>query len=72
MGVLKNPYPTWTEFDVFGQQKFFSFLFEVNLEYDKKEGYRTPKYTVLKRVCEQIELVGSANVEMGGVEPPCK
>ncbi len=69
MGVLKNPYPTWAEFDVFGQQKFFSFLFEVNLEYDKKEGYRTPKYTVLKRVLEEIESSGSVDVEMTGVEP---
>ena len=72
MGVLKNPYPTWAEFDVFGQQKFFSFLFEVNLGYDKKEGYRTPKYTVLKRVLEEIESSGSVDVEMDGFEPSCK
>ena len=71
-GILKQPCKTWVELDIFQQQKFFSFLFEQNLVYGKKEGYRTPKYTVLKRVCEQIELVGSANVEMGGVEPPCK
>jgi len=44
----------------------------VNLEYDKKEGYRTPKYTVLKRVLEEIESSGSVDVEMLGIEPRCK
>jgi len=34
----------------------------VNLEYDKKEDYRTPKYTVLKRVLEEIESSGSVDV----------
>ena len=72
MGVLKNPYITWIDYDVFEQQKFFNFLFEENLSYDKKEGYRTPKYTVLKRVLEQIEHSGSGNVEMVGIEPTCK
>lgn len=69
MGVLKEPYPTWAELNVFEQQKFFSFLFETNLVYDKIEGYRTPKYTVLKRVCEEIEHSGSVNVEMAGIGP---
>jgi hypothetical protein len=63
MSALKNHYPIWAEFDVFGQQKLFSFLFEVNLEYDKKEGYRTLKYTVLKRVLEEIKSSGSVDVK---------
>ena len=68
--ILKNPYETWINLDVFQQQKFFSFFFEENLIYCKKEGYRTPKYTVLKRVFKQIEHAGSVDVEMGGFEPP--
>jgi site-specific DNA recombinase len=68
LGVLEKPYPTWVELNVFEQQKFFSFLFETNLVYDKNEGYRTPKYTVLKRVCEGIEHGGSVNVEMARIE----
>ncbi len=72
LGVLKNPYETWVDLDVFEQQKFFSFLFEENLVYVRKEGYRTPKYTVLKRVLQEIELVGSVNVEMPGIEPGCR
>lgn len=72
LGVLKNPADTWSELNVFEQQKFFSFLFETNLVYSKIEGYRTPKYTVLKRVCEEIEHVGSVDVEMAGVEPACE
>jgi hypothetical protein len=71
LGILKNPYLAWSELDVFEQHKFFSFLFEMNLEYDRKEGYRTPKYTVLKRVFEQIEVSGSEFVEKVGVEPTC-
>ena len=54
---------SWEKLNVFQRQKFFNFLFEVNLLYDRKEGYQTPKYTVLKRVCNQIELVGSVDVE---------
>lgn len=72
MGVLENPYDAWSELNVFEQQKFFSFLFETNLVYSKIDGYRTPKYTVLKRVCEEIEHTGSVNVEMAGIEPACK
>ena len=63
MGILKKPYEAWIDYDVFEQQKFFNFLFAENLRYDKNEGYRTPKYTVLKRVLEEIEHSGSANVE---------
>ena len=29
LGILKNPYETWVDLDVFQQQKFFSFLFEI-------------------------------------------
>ena len=72
IGVLKSPCTSWIDYDVFEQQKFFNFLFEENLSYDKKTGYRTPKYTVLKRVLEQIEHSGSGNVEMPGIEPGCK
>jgi len=72
LGILKNPYSIWEKVNVFEKQKFFSFLFEVNLLFDKIKGYQTPKYTVLKRVCSEIEPVGSAYVEMGGIEPPCK
>lgn len=69
MAVLENPYEAWSEYDIFEQQKFFSFLFETNLIYDKNEGYRTPKYTVLKRVCEEIVQSGSVSVPLPGIEP---
>ncbi len=38
----------------------------------KEYGYRTPKYTVLKRVLEEIESSGSVDVEMLGIEPRCR
>ncbi len=72
IGVLKDPYITWVDYDVFEQQKFFNFLFEQNLSYDKKEGCRTPKYTVLKRVLEEIEHSGSGNVDPGRIELPSR
>jgi site-specific DNA recombinase len=68
MSVLENPYGAWSDFDIFEQQKFFSFLFETNLIYDRNEGYRTPKYTVLKRVCEEIVHSNSVSVLSPGIE----
>ncbi len=69
LGILKNPYETWVELDVYQQQKFFSFLFEENLSYERKEGYRTPKYTVLTRVLSQIEDTDTDIVDPTGLEP---
>lgn len=71
LGILKDPYSTWVSLDVFQQQKFFSFLFEENLSYERNVGYRTPEYSILTRVCKQIEGSGSVVVEMRGIEPRC-
>jgi len=71
LGILKNPYQIWSGMNVFEKHKFFSFLFETNLEYERNIGYRTPKYSVLKRVCEQIEVSDSLVVEMARVERAC-
>jgi site-specific DNA recombinase len=71
LGILKSPYSYWTNLDLLEQQRFFYFLFEENLSYDREKGYRTPKNTVVIRLIQQIAAVGTDNVEMGGIEPPC-
>ena len=53
--VLENPYSVWKNYDVYRKQRFFNFIFESNLEYDKFEGYRTPNYSLPIRIFEAIE-----------------
>lgn len=52
--VLQNPYTVWENYDVYQKQKFFYFIFEENLRYDKKEGYRTPNYSLPITLFETI------------------
>lgn len=53
--VLETPYSVWKNYDVYRKQRFFNFIFESNLEYDKFEGYRTPNYSLPIRIFEAIE-----------------
>lgn len=53
--VLENPCSVWENYDVYRKQRFFNFIFESNLEYDKFEGYRTPNYSLPIRIFEAIE-----------------
>jgi site-specific DNA recombinase len=69
--VLKSPYKVWQSYDVAQKQRFFSFIFEGNLYYSKKEGYRTPNYSLPIRIFEDTSTTQSIDVEMGGIEPPC-
>ena len=57
--ALANPYSIWESYDVANKQRFFHFVFEANLQYDKKEGYRTPLTTRLYSV---ISGFGGENI----------
>jgi len=70
--VLKNPYTVWENYDVYQKQKFFSFIFDENLEYDKIEGYRTPNYTLPITLFETIANNEPDMVETVGFEPTSK
>jgi site-specific DNA recombinase len=72
LGVFKSPYETWISYDVDRKQKFFKFFFEGSLEYSKNQGYKTPNYALPIRLFEEISTTNSVNVEVGGIEPPCK
>ena len=72
LAVLKSPYSVWCNYDVHQKQRFFSFIFETNLVYSKVEGYRTPNYSLPIRVFEEISTSKPVQVEMGGIEPPCR
>jgi site-specific DNA recombinase len=72
LAVLKSPYSVWCNYNVHQKQRFFSFIFETNLVYDKFVGYRTPNYSLPIRVFEEISTSQPVQVELGGVEPPCK
>ena len=70
--VLENPYIVWKNYDVYQKQKFFNFIFNENLRYDKIEGYRTPKYSLPITLFETIENNEPDMVETTGIEPMSK
>ncbi len=72
LNVLRNPYSVWESYSVTQKQRFFHFIFEDNLVYSKIQGYRTPNYTLPIRLFEEIGTSSTVDVEMGGVEPPCR
>lgn len=45
--VLKSPYAVWQNYPVVQKRRFFTFLFEDNLVYNRNLGYRTPKFLYL-------------------------
>lgn len=72
MSVLGNPYTVWKNYDVYQKQKFFYFIFDENLRYDKKEGYRTPNYSLPLTLFEAINNNEPNKVETVGFEPTSK
>ncbi|NLB12210.1 hypothetical protein GX830_02440, partial [Candidatus Dojkabacteria bacterium] len=70
--VLQNPYSVWKNYNVYQKQKFFSFIFEENLRYDKIEGYRTPNYTLPITIFELVNTSKSEDLETMGIEPMSK
>ncbi len=70
--VLQKPYTVWENYDVYQKQKFFSFIFDTNLEYDKIEGYRTPNYSLPITLFEAITNNEPDMVETVGFEPTSK
>lgn len=68
LAALKSPYSVWCNYDVHQKQRFFSFIFESNLVYNKFEGYRTPNYSLPIRVFEEINTSKPVQVEMARIE----
>lgn len=71
-GLLKSPYKIWTSVDLIEQQRLFYFIFNEKLPYSKLEGYRTDKIPSAVRLFEEFVSTNFHDVEMGGIEPPCR
>lgn len=67
--VLKNPYPVWENYTVAQKRRFFTFLFEANLIYDRNFGYRTPEYALPISLFEQKPMNDPLFVLPPGIEP---
>lgn len=71
-GLLKSPYEIWNSVDVLEKHRLYFFIFEEKLAYSKKEGYRTDNLPSAVRLFEEFACTNSHDVEMGGIEPPCR
>jgi len=69
---LKSPYSVWVKVEQEEKQRLFFFLFEERLPYDLNYGYRTDKIVSTTTVFEDFVTSNTHNVEVGGIEPPCK
>ena len=65
-----SPYSVWENYDIINKRRFFYFIFEQNLEYDKKEGCRTGLTTQIYSIISKFASEDTEMVEVGGVEPP--
>lgn len=70
--LLKSPYKLWNSVDVLEKHRLYFFIFEEKLAYSKKEGYRTDNLPSAVRLFEEFACTNSHDVEMGGIEPPCR
>ena len=70
--MLKNPYAIWKSVGIAEQQQLFFFLFEGRLPYSQKTGYRTDVVPSAAMLFEDFAGQTTQDVEMGGIEPPCK
>lgn len=61
--AIKTPYSVWINYDIYQKQRFFAFIFEGNLVYNKKEGFRTPNYALPIRIFEEISTSKPVDVD---------
>lgn len=71
-GMLKSPYSVWEVLNVNEKQRLFYFIFETKLPYNHLTGYRTDKTPQAVRLFEEFVEQKPLDVEMGGIEPPCR
>ena len=69
---LKSPYDVWQKVGVVEKHSLFYFVFDTKIPYDIKEGYRTDNIPSAVRLFSEFATANSCDVEMGGIEPPCK
>ncbi|MDD3471949.1 MAG: recombinase family protein [Syntrophaceae bacterium] len=72
LGLLKEPVITWENGGYAGKRLITKLVFVENPVYDRRLGYGTENLSTAVRLFELIQAQKSHDVEMGGVEPPCK
>lgn len=70
--LLKSPDEYWEKVGVNEKHRLYYFLFTEKLPYDYKLGYRTDKIPSAATLFEDFVVQNTLQVEMGGIEPPCK
>jgi len=70
--VLKNPCAEWQKGDLDHRRLLLGMVFEGNIPYDRKNGFGTAILQLPSKVFCQNSDTNSLDVEMGGIEPPCK
>jgi len=69
---LKSPYIAWKKSSPLEKQQLYYFIFDKKIPYSIKSGYRTEEIPNAIRLFEEFVATNSHDVEMGGIEPPCK
>ena len=72
LGFVKSPYIVWSSGDVDDKRLALQLVFAGPLEYSREKGFGTANLSIALRLFEQISASKSQDVEMGGIEPPCK
>jgi len=70
--ILKNPYKIWESVDSKERHRLFYFIFDEKLLYSKELGYQTANIPCAVRLFEDFTTSSSLDVELGGIEPPCR
>jgi site-specific DNA recombinase len=69
---LKDPYTAWIKGDLAQKRLILNITFKPDIAYDKNTGFETGKLCLILRVFKQFDASKPQDVELGGVEPPCK
>jgi len=72
MKYLENPVNTWVNGDLNGKRRVLKLVFAEKFIYDRESGVGTAKPSILYELFEQFQGSKIHDVEMGGIEPPCK
>lgn len=71
-GLIKQPAVAWAHTGYAGKRLIVKLVCTKNPVYDRVEGYGTTEMSEGIKLFELVQANGSQDVEMGGIEPPCK
>lgn len=71
-GFIKNPLVIWESGDINAKRLTLKLVFAEKLAYHPKFGFETAQKSRFVGLFETISANNSQDVEMGGIEPPCK